>query len=121
MEKEIVVELPDHRLRGWLAPTRAGLALWNALPVTGQGNLWGKEIYFYLDFELPTEKLQEVVEKGALAYWPAGPALCLFFGPTPVSKGEECRAASPVEVVGRLEDVDKVKSLAAGLVVVARL
>jgi len=44
----------------------------------------------------------EEVEVGDLAYWPPGNAFCIFFGPTPVSRGDRPRAASPVNVFGRL-------------------
>ena len=40
---------------------------------------------------------------GDLGYWPPGKALCLFFGPTPASQGDEIRPASAVNVVGKLE------------------
>ena len=54
---------------------------------------------------LPAEEpdAQEVVERGDLGYWPPGRAFCIFFGPTPASRGEECRPASPVNVFGRVE------------------
>jgi len=39
---------------------------------------------------------------GGLGYWPPGRAFCIFFGPTPVSHGDECRPASPVNVVGKV-------------------
>jgi hypothetical protein len=42
------------------------------------------------------------MEVGELAVWPAGNALCIFFGPTPASKGNEPRAVSPVNPVGKL-------------------
>jgi len=37
---------------------------------------------------------------GEVAYWPQGQALCFFFGPTPVSRGSEPVAISPVSPVG---------------------
>jgi len=45
---------------------------------------------------------REVVEPGELGYWPTGRAFCLFFGPTPASKGDEIRAASPVNIIGTM-------------------
>jgi uncharacterized protein len=39
---------------------------------------------------------------GDLGYWPPGQAFCIFFGPTPMSRGDEIRPASPVNVVGRV-------------------
>jgi hypothetical protein len=44
-----------------------------------------------------------VVDAGELGYWPVGHAFCIFWGPTPASRGEEIRANSPVNVFGRLE------------------
>ena len=39
---------------------------------------------------------------GDLGYWPPGSAFCIFFGPTPMSEGQEIRPASPVNVFGRV-------------------
>jgi hypothetical protein len=65
--------------------------------------------------DLPQEDPHEVVEPGALAYWPAGPAFCIFWGPTPVSRGKECRPYSPVnvfgQVLGDLAPLDRVTDL----------
>jgi hypothetical protein len=49
------------------------------------------------------ENPKEVVDMGDLGYWPPGRAFCIFFGPTPVSRGEEIRPASPVNVFSRVE------------------
>jgi hypothetical protein len=39
---------------------------------------------------------------GDLGYWPSGSAFCIFFGPTPASRGNEVRPASAVNVIGRV-------------------
>ena len=52
--------------------------------------------------ETYVEKGQEVVEMGDLGYWPSGRAFCIFFGPTPMSRGEEIRPASAVTVFGKV-------------------
>ena len=72
------------------------------LPITARANTWGDEIYFSIGVTVKPEHAQDVVEKGALAYWPPGKAFCIFFGPTPASRGAESRAASPVTVFGRV-------------------
>ena len=54
------------------------------------------------------ENGQEVVNLGDLGYWPEGNAFCIFFGPTPVSKGNEIRPASAVNIFGRVTADPKV-------------
>ena len=78
--------------------------LWNALPVTGRVQTWGDEIYFSIPVSAEEEAdSQETVEVGAVAYWPPGSALCLFWGPTPMSAPGEIRPASAVNVMGMIE------------------
>ena len=58
--------------------------IWDALPIVGRVQTWGDEIYFPIPVSASSdETAAEVVEKGAVAYWPPGNALCLFWGPTP--------------------------------------
>ena len=77
-------------------------ALRRAVPFESRVNLWGEEIYFSTPARVAQEVAQEVVEIGDVAYWPPGRALCLFFGPTPVSRSGEIRPASPVNVIGKV-------------------
>ena len=79
-------------------------AVWEALPITGQVQTWGDEIYFPIPVEAAeAPDARATVDKGAVAYWPPGSALCLFWGPTPMSRGDEIRPASPVNVLGAIE------------------
>ena len=48
------------------------------------------------------EDAVEVVDMGDLGYWPQGPAMCIFFGPTPASRGDEIRPASAVNIIGKV-------------------
>lgn len=103
-------------LDGELEETPIGQALWENLPVEAQGNRWGEEIYFYVPFELPWKEGEEVVAPGTIAYWPEGPAICIFWGPTPISRGQECRAYSPVAPLGRIiSDLSPLREIAGGL------
>ena len=78
--------------------------VWDELPIQASANTWGDEIYFEIPVSAAAaEDADPVVPMGAVAYWPPGLALCLFFGPTPVSSGGEIRAASAVNLVGSLE------------------
>lgn len=89
--------------------TRAALA--EALPVEGSATRWGDELYFRVPVDVPAEDAREAVPAGAVAYWPQGSALCLFWGPTPASQGDEPRAAAPVNVVAELDEVAPLQSL----------
>jgi uncharacterized protein len=85
-----------------LNDSQTARAIWDALPIEARGETWGDEIYFGIGLSAAAEEAREVVDVGDLAYWPPGRAFCIFFGPTPVSRGTECRPASPVNVVGKI-------------------
>ena len=79
-------------------------AIWDALPLEAQANTWGEEIYFGIPVHLDeADGASDIVDMGDLGYWPAGHAFCIFFGRTPVSKGDEILSASAVNVFGRVE------------------
>jgi hypothetical protein len=90
-------------------------AIWAALPVQARGSTWGDEIYFSIPVNLDEEDAQSVVNMGDLGYWPPGNAMCIFFGPTPASRGNEIRPASPVNVWGKvMGDPTVFKKVASG-------
>mgnify|MGYP000368423205 CR=1 FL=1 len=89
-------------------------ALDAALPVSGDAARWGEELYFTVPVDVAAEDAREAVPIGAVAYWPRGNALCLFWGPTPASRGEEPRAASPVNVVAQVSDTTGLSSIDGG-------
>ena len=85
-----------------------------AVPFEARANLWGKEVYFSTPVKLGQENSQSVVQIGDVGYWPPGNAMCLFFGPTPVSPSpDKIMPASPVNVFGQiikgLDILEKVK------------
>ena len=90
-------------------------SIWEALPISASASTWGDEIYFRTSVQADEHDAVETVDMGAVAYWPPGQAICLFFGPTPVSTGDEIRPASPVNVVGRIAgDPTVLKSVSPG-------
>ena len=91
-------------------------AIWQALPLEGSANTWGEEIYFDIPLQAELEPdAREEVDVGDLGYWPAGPAFCIFFGPTPVSRGDKPRAYSPVNVFGQVVgDAKQLTSVPSG-------
>ncbi|PLX41784.1 MAG: hypothetical protein C0608_04115 [Deltaproteobacteria bacterium] len=104
MGAPIVLELDPVTLSGTLNDTAAAKELELQLPIYITMTRWGEEYYGTL---LPplgevVGDEREVLEVGELAYWHPGDALCLFFGPTPASEGDEPRAASPVVPLGKV-------------------
>jgi len=100
--RQIQIRAGDVQVIAELNDNRTADAIWEALPLSAAGNTWGDEIYFGIPVQLQAENAQAVVSLGDLGYWPAGNAFCIFFGPTPVSRGQEIRPASPVNVFGRV-------------------
>jgi hypothetical protein len=100
--RQIQIRAGDIQVIAELNDNRTADAIWEALPLSAAGNTWGDEIYFGIPVQLQAENAQAVVSLGDLGYWPAGNAFCIFFGPTPVSRGQEIRPASPVNVFGRV-------------------
>lgn len=79
-------------------------AIGDALPLDARANRWGDEIYFAIPVRCAQEKdAREIVQMGELGYWPPGHAFCIFFGPTPASRGDEIRAASAVNIIGKVD------------------
>ena len=102
--RKIKITAGDVIATGVLNDNATADAIWEALPISARGNTWGDEIYFGIPVHVDeAEDANDVVEMGGLAYWPPGNAFCIFFGRTPASKGDECRAASAVNAVGIIE------------------
>jgi hypothetical protein len=77
----------------------------NILPIEALAQRWGGEIYFSISVTAELESdSREVLEAGELGFWPTGNAFCIFFGLTPVSQGDEIRAASAVNIIGKMKD-----------------
>ena len=102
MERKIRIKVGAIEAAAELNDTRTAQAIWETLPIKGRVNLWGDEIYFSIPLNLELELGQELVSIGDLGYWPQGNAFCIFFGPTPISQGDEIRPASPVTVFGKV-------------------
>jgi hypothetical protein len=102
MEKRIRIKAGTVEAVAELNDTDTAQAIWEALPIKGRANLWGDEIYFSIPVSVELEAGQELVNVGDLGYWPPGKGFCIFFGPTPMSEGEQPRPASPVTVFGQV-------------------
>jgi hypothetical protein len=116
---KIKISVGNVSLEAEMLDTPTASKILEALPFEGSANVWGDEIYFDIPLNLEQEPdARADVEVGDLAYWPAGPAFCIFFGPTPVSTGDQPRAYSPVNVFGRVSgDTGQFRTVSNGAVI----
>ncbi len=119
MSHRIIIAAGPVTVEAELNESPTAQRIWEELPIAGQANVWGDEIYFKVPVEMEeAPDARADVAVGELGYWPRGRAFCIFFGPTPVSDGDQPRAASPVNPVGRvLDDVDGFRDVPAGATV----
>ena len=64
------------------------------LPIEGRAALWKEEVYFETPIKMGEEKAKGTVERGTIAFWPMGSALCIFYG--------ESQPYSPVNILGKI-------------------
>lgn len=116
MSRGIKVTVGEVEVYGELNETRTADLIWNSLPFESQVNTWGDEVYFSIPVQTELEdSAREVVDLGDMGYWPSGNAFCIFFGPTPNSRGDEIRPASPVNVFGKVVgDPKALKTVSTG-------
>jgi hypothetical protein len=114
--KQITISTSGITLRATLAVSPTAQEILKILPIRGTVNVWGEEIYFTIPLRVGLEPdATQDVEVGTLAYWPSGPAFCIFFGPTPASTGTRPRAYSPVNIIGHItDDTTALKSVSDG-------
>ena len=89
----IRISWPKGKITATLRDTPTVKLLVDALPMTGSASVWGDEVYFRVPFSA----------KGAVCFWLDGDSLALLFGPTPVSRGDECRLISPANILGQID------------------
>jgi hypothetical protein len=89
----------------FLAPRTVDMIV-KKLPIEGRAALWKEEVYFETMIKMGEEKAKGTVEKGTIAFWPMGSAICVFYG--------ESQPYSPVSILGKvtknLEVFSSVKS-----------
>jgi hypothetical protein len=89
----------------FLAPRTIDMIV-RKLPIEGRAALWKEEVYFETPIKMGEEKAKGTVEKGSIAFWPMGSAICIFCG--------ESQPYSPVNILGEitknLELFSRVKS-----------
>lgn len=118
-DNKIIITAGELALEAELNESETAKQVYGILPVEGRANVWGEEIYFEIPLQLAAAgDARADVQVGELGYWPTGSAFCIFFGPTPVSTGDQPRAYSPVNVFGRvIGDAKQLLSVADGATV----
>ena len=103
MSQRIEIIAEDVQVEAELNDGPTAKSIISILPVEASAQRWGGEIYFSIPVTAELEPdSREVLEAGELGFWPTGNAFCIFFGPTPASQGNEIRAASAVNIIGKM-------------------
>ncbi|WP_406861965.1 cyclophilin-like fold protein [Streptomyces sp. HUAS MG47] len=105
MTLQIRISWPAGHTTATIDETPTSTALVGALPIVSTARTWGEEVYFDTPVSVALESgARQVVEPGTVAFWTDGDALALPYGPTPISRGDECRLAGPCNLLGALDD-----------------
>jgi hypothetical protein len=84
------------------------------LPVEGRAALWKEEVYFEIPIKMGEEKAKATVETGAIAFWPMGSAICVFFG--------QSQPYSPVSILGKVtQNLELFKQVKSGTTIKVEL
>lgn len=112
----VKIIISDLRLEAELLKTETASKVLSALPIESKVNRWGDEIYFSVPVKAGLESnAKDILEIGDVCYWTTGQAIAIFFGPTPVSEGNECRAYEPVNLFGKIKgDAKLLKKIKEG-------
>lgn len=103
MARQIRIRAGQLIMEAELNESPTALAIYEALPLSIPASTWGDEIYFSIPVKQKLDNTAaEIVQVGDLGFWPTGQAFCIFFGRTPVSRGDEIRPASAVNIIGKV-------------------
>jgi hypothetical protein len=103
MSQRIQLEIEGSTWTVELNDSASARALLEKLPLDVSMSRWGDEYYGDAGLKVSEEPdARTEMQVGELAVWPDGNAVCIFFGPTPASHGDEPRAISNVNPIGQI-------------------
>ena len=116
MTKKCKIIIKKIIFEAFLLATPTADEIWQNLPISSNLNLWGEEVYFYTNIDVPLEKdAKSIVEFGEIAYWPSGKAIAIGFGRTPISVRNEIRLADDCNIWAKTKfDLKKLKDIQSG-------
>jgi hypothetical protein len=115
--REVVISAGGVTVRARLLDTPTAELIWAALPIRGSARTWGAEVYFDAPVTSAAEPgARDIIRRGEIVYWPAGDAIAIGFGPTPLSRSKkEIRLAGLCNVWAEaIDDVRQFKAVHAG-------
>lgn len=114
--RRIIIRCGEVELRAELLDTATADAVYRALPIESEARTWGEEVYFPVPVQIEREAYaRDVVERGEIAYWVEGHCIAIGYGPTPISRGDEIRLASPTNIwATALDDVRALSTVRDG-------
>jgi hypothetical protein len=118
--REVVIRAGDVAIRARLLNTPTAERIWAALPIQAAARTWGEEVYFDAPVSSDAEPdARIVVQAGDIVFWPAGDAIAIGFGPTPLSRTrDEIRLAGPCNVWAQaIDDVRQLKCVHPGVAI----
>ena len=84
------------------------------LPIEGRAAIWKEEVYFEIPVKIGEEKAKPSVETGAIAFWPMGSALCVFYG--------QSQPYSSVNILGKItKNLELFKQVKSGATIKVEL
>ena len=78
--------------------------IWLSLPFSAEINMLGSQIYFEMPLDSKVKGDSKTFEKGDIVCWPEADAVCVFFGPTPLSTDGRPVVSFPMKKIGRVTD-----------------
>ena len=122
MRLPITIKIADQTLAADLNDSDSAAAFKGLLPTKISMSRWGEEYYGGCGLSVTqSSDARDEMKVGELALWAPGNALCIFFGPTPASTGNEPRAASDVVPLGLIRgDVSSLKEMGGSVTVSIR-